>query len=271
MKKSAITGLAVGVLLAAGASVPAMAVEDGMAELSVLHGIPATPVDVWVNGTVTLEDFQPGSLAGPLDLAPGDYTFVLTAVGDPITSPVLSAGPVALAADTSYTAVAHLKADGTPTVTPFVNDISATKAGEGRLTVRHVAQAPAVDILANDAVAFAGLENPNEVKADLGVGTIAAKVNLAGTATTAIGPADVPLSEGVNTVVYAWGNAEGEPSTLALAVQNVDVMMGSPSGVAAGSAPVETGNTLPLGLVAIAVLALAGAGVASRVAVTSRR
>jgi len=271
MRKSVIAGLAAGVLLALGLGTSATAVESGKAELSVLHGIPATPVDVWVNGAKTLDNFMPGDLAGPLTLAPGDYTFVLTAVGDPITSPVLTVGPVALPADTSYTAVAHLDAAAAPMVSLFTNDISATGAGKGRLTVRHVAAAPAVDILANDAVAFPGLVNPNEVKADLPVGTYAAKVNLAGTATTAIGPANVDVKAGVNTIVYAWGNAGSDPSTLALAVQTVNTM-GAPAGVSAGSAPLPSdGSSVPAALVVVSALALIGAGFATRTAIAARR
>ena len=129
MRKSVIAGLAAGVMLALGLGTSATAVESGKAELSVLHGIPATPVDVWVNGTKTLDNFMPGELRGPLSLTPGDYTFVLTAVGDPITSPVLTVGPVTLAADTSYTAVAHLDAAAAPKVSLFTNDISATACG----------------------------------------------------------------------------------------------------------------------------------------------
>ena len=271
MRKSLIAGLAAGVLLALGLGTSATAVDSGKAELSVLHGIPALPVDVWVNGTKTLPNFMPGDLAGPLQLPPGDYTFVLTAVDDPITSPVLTVGPVALAADTSYTAVAHLDAAAVPMVSLFTNDISATPAGKGRLTVRHVAAAPAVDILANGSVAFPGLTNPNEAKADLAAGTYEAKVNLAGTATTAIGPANVDVVAGKNTIVYAWGNAGSNPASLALKVQTVNTM-GAPSGVSAGSAALPSdGSTTPIALIVVSALALIGAGFATRFAIASRR
>ena len=151
----------------------------------------------------------------------------------------------------------------------FTNDISATASGEGRLTVRHVAAAPAVDILANGAAAFTNLENPNEVKADLPVGTYSAAVALAGTTAPVIGPADVTVTEGMNTIVYAWGSAAN--ANLALAVQTVNTNMGAPTGVAAGSAPVPVDNTAPLALIVVAALGLAGAGLATRAAVTSRR
>lgn len=269
MRKSLIAGLAAGVLLALGLGTSATAVDSGKAELSVLHGIPATPVDVWVNGAKTLDNFMPGDLAGPLQLAPGDYTFVLTAVGDPITSPVLTVGPVALAANTSYTAAAHLSAAAAPMVSLFTNDISATPASKGRLTVRHVAAAPAVDILANGSVAFPGLTNPNEVKADLAVGTYSAQVNLAGTGTKVLGPADVPVTAGKNVIVYAWGSADA--NNLALAVQSVNTM-GAPSGVSAGSAPLPAdGSSTPIALIVVSALALIGAGFATRSAIASRR
>lgn len=267
MRKSVIAGLAAGALLALGLGAPATAVESGKAELFVLHGVPDTPVDVYVNGTKTLPNFMPGSLEGPLSLDPGSYTFDITAVGDPIGSAILSA-TVPLAADTSYTAAAHLDAGGAAMISLFTNDISMTASGEGRLTVRHVAAAPAVDILANDAVAFPNLENPDEVKADLAAGTIQAKVNLAGTSTTAIGPAPVTISEGVNTIVYAWGSANDE--NLALAVQTLDTM-GAPGGVNAGTAPMPSNDSAPYALIIIAALALVGAGLATRTAIAARR
>ena len=55
-----------GVLLASSAAPALAAPED--AQLSVLHGVPDTTVDVWVNGELTLDDFAPGELAGPLEL-----------------------------------------------------------------------------------------------------------------------------------------------------------------------------------------------------------
>ena len=48
----------------------------------------------------------------------------------------------------NYTAVAHLTEGGDPTATLFTNDTAPLAAGQGRLTVRHVAAAPAVDVLA---------------------------------------------------------------------------------------------------------------------------
>ncbi|MDY0909373.1 DUF4397 domain-containing protein [Microbacterium sp. CFBP9034] len=234
MRKKIFAGIAAGAIAALGLIAPASASTAGNAALSVLHGIPDTPVDVYVNGELTLDDFQPGDLAGPLDLAPGDYEVALTAPDAADDSaPVLGPVTVTLAADTNYTAVAHLDDAGAPTVTPFVNDTSPTAAGEGRLTVRHVAAAPAVDVLAGGTPVIEGLANPDEASLDLAAGTISASVAAAGTTDPVIGPADVEVQEGVLTIVYAWGSLEDE--NLELAVQTVTGLHSAPDGVNSGT------------------------------------
>ncbi len=234
MRNKVLAAIAAGFIATVGVAAPAQAISPTTADLYVLHAVPDLTVDVWVNGAVLLEDFAPGTLTDPLDLAAGDYEVVITAADDPITSPAIGPITLTLAANTSYTAVAHLAADGTPTASLFTNDLSTIPAGQGKLTVRHTAAAPAVDILANGAVAFSNLENPNEVKADLPVGTISAAVAATGTTDPVIGPADVTIQEGVNTIVYAWGSLEA--GNLALAVQTISGLHSNPGGVHSGTA-----------------------------------
>jgi hypothetical protein len=217
------------------AASPATAAE-GDAQLSVLHGVPDLTVDVWVDGELTLDDFAPGDLAGPLALPAGTYSVAITAAdaaddSDPAIGPV----DLELASGGSYTAVAHLDADAQPTATLFTNDVTATAAGEGRITVRHVAAAPGVDVLAGGEAVISGLENPDEQVLDLPAGTVSASVVAAGTTEPALlGPADVDVAEGTNTILYAWGDATADPSTLALATQVIDGLHGDPEGVQAG-------------------------------------
>lgn len=212
---------------------PASADTAQDAVLSVLHGVPDTPVDVWVNDELTVDDFQPGDMAGPLELPEGTYTVAITApdaedASDPVIGPV----DLTLDAGSNSTAVAHLDADGQPTATLFGNDTSATAAGEGRLTVRHVAAAPAVDVLAGEDVVISGLENPDEDVLDLPAGTVSASVAAAGTTDPVLGPADVEVADGVSTIVYAWGSLEDE--NLDLAIQTIDGLHSAPGGVPAG-------------------------------------
>jgi hypothetical protein len=235
VRKTIAAGVVAGVALAAGFIAPAQAISATTADLSVLHGIPDTPVDVYVNGELTLDDFQPGDLAGPLDLPAGDYEVALTATdAADASAPILGPITLTLAAGSSYTAVAFLDEAGDPTAKLFTNDISTTAAGEGRLTVRHVAAAPAVDILAGGAPVVEDLVNPNEATLNIPAGTVSASVALAGTTEPVLGPADVAVQDGVLTIVYAWGSAEGE--SLALAVQNITVGHTAPGGVNSGTA-----------------------------------
>ena len=238
--KIGMTAGALGALVALGGIAPAQAAED-VAKLSVLHGVPGLTVDVYVNDELTLDDFKPGDLAGPLDLPAGTYTVAITA-SDAADASAPAIGPVdlPLEAGKNYTAVAHLDADGKPTATLFTNDISQLAAGEGRLTVRHVAAAPAVDVLANDAVAITALTNPNESVLTLPAGTISAAVAATGTTDPVIGPADVNVAEGTNTIVYAWGSLTD--TNLALAIQTIDGLHSNPDSIPAGEAGLVATN-----------------------------
>jgi hypothetical protein len=267
MKKTLIAGIGAGALVALGAVAPATAAE-GNAMLSVLHGVPDLTVDVYVNDELTLHDFAPGDLAGPLELPAGTYSVAITA-SDAADASSPAIGPIDLPLDAggNYTAVAHLDAEGSPTATLFTNDVSDIAAGQGRLTVRHTAAAPAVDVLAGGEPVISGLENPDEATLDLPAGVVPASVAAAGTTDPVIGPADVDVAEGALTIVYAWGSLEDE--NLALAVQTVTGMHSSPDGVPAGAAGLVATNSpeqqirtwAAIGFGVLAMIALVATGV----------
>lgn len=250
-------------------STPAFAADD--AQLSVVHGIPGVTVDVWVNGELTLDDFTPSTIAGPLALPAATYSVAITESDATAATDKVVLGPVdlPLAAGSNSTAVAFLGTDGKPTAKLFNNDIAETAAGEGRLTVRHVANAPAVDVLANGTAAISGLKNAEEKVLNLPEGTISAEVVAAGTTTPALlGPADVPVTNGANTIVYAYGSAED--STLALAVQTVDGLAAAPHGVPAGQTGAAAQPPVNGGLVA-GVVGLVALGAIAAVRIVKTR
>lgn len=235
MRRITAAGLVVGALVALGSALPATAATQNTAQLSVLHAIPDTPVDVYVNGERTLDDFQPGTLAGPLSLPAGNYEVALTAPdAADASAPILGPATVSLAAGANYTAVAHLTESGEPGLNVFTNDISTTAPGQGRLTVRHVAAAPAVDVLAGGSPVISGLTNPNEQTLNLPAGTVSAAVALAGTTDPVLGPQDVAVQDGVLTILYAWGSAED--GNLAIAAQTITGLHSNPGGVPSGTA-----------------------------------
>src|SRR3989337_2671663 len=114
------------------AATPAHAA-DGV-KLSVLHAVPDLTVDVYVDGDRTLDNFKPGTLAGPLDLKAGTYEVAITASdADDDSDPAIGPVDLELADGNNYTVVAHLEEGGDPTATLFENDTSKTEAGQGRL------------------------------------------------------------------------------------------------------------------------------------------
>jgi Domain of unknown function (DUF4397) len=232
------------------------------ASVSVVHGIPNTPVNVFVNGDLTLRNFKPGTVAGPLSLPAGSYEVKVFAAANTAGTgtPVISA-TAQVPAGANVTLVAHLTADGKPTITPFVNDVSKLAPGQARLIVRHTAAAPAVDIRAGGTPVIKGLTNPKQQVLNLPAATVKADVVLAGTSTVAIGPADVTLKEGTATIVYAIGSAEQK--TLALVVQTISGLHSSPGGVPAGTGGLAD-DGMPIWIPVLAglgVLVTAGAGV----------
>ena len=233
---------------------PAQAADK--AQLSVLHGVPGLTVDVYVNGERTLDDFKPGALAGPLSLAAGTYSVAITAADaenddDPAIGPV----DLTVKSGKNYTAVAHLDEGGDPTATLFDNDTSDTDPGQGRLTVRHVAAAPAVDILAGGEPVVEDLSNPDEASLELDAGTIEAAVAATGTTEPVLGPADVAVEDGTLTIAYAWGSLDDD--NLKLATQTISGLGSGPGGVHAGESGLAATSpaAAPLGALVLALTA----------------
>jgi hypothetical protein len=226
VRKTLIVGAAVGVIAAVGLAAPASAdtdtdtTEETTASVYLFHGIPDVTVDVYVNGDVVADDFEPGEFSDAFDLDAGTYSVAITADdAEDDSDPLIGPFDVTLDAGESYTGVAHLTEDGDATASIYVNNLSEYADGEGRLAVRHIAAAPAVDVLVDDEVVVEGLTNPNEASYDREAGTVSAAVALAGETEPVIGPADVEVLEGETTIVYAWGSAEDD--NLALAVQTL--------------------------------------------------
>jgi hypothetical protein len=259
----------VAVALAGLGTAPAHAA--GEATVSVLHGVPDTPVDVYANGEELLTDFEPGTLTDPQTLPSGTYDLKVVAPGDGADGDALiEANGVTVPDGANVTVVAHLDADGAPTLTPFVNDMSQISAGMARLTVRHTAAAPEVDVRANEQPVFESLANPDEASAEVDPGTVSADVTLAGTEDVAIGPADLDLQEGTNTIVYAWGSAEDD--NLQLAVQTISGLHDAPGGVPGGTGGQAAAEGIsPFVGAALVMTALAGLLASVRVLRTASR
>lgn len=223
--------------------------------VTVVHGVPDLTVDVYVNDALTLEDFEYGTVTDPLTLPAADYDIDIRAANaDPASDPVLTQ-VVTLPAGANATIEANLDGAGAPKISVWVNDVSTIAAGNGRVTVRHTAAAPNVDILADDGDLFLNVPNGEEGVADVPAGDYNVKVTAAGDAASVV--TEVPaltIPEGTNVIVYAIGDLAGD--SFQLAVQTIDGLHTPPSGVPSGTGG-DLGTGIPLSLFG----ALAAAGV----------
>ncbi len=231
------------------------------ASIMLAHGIPDTDVDIVVDGGVVIADFNFGEMED-LSAFSGQTLPALTVNLAGTETVALDLGDFAVPASGNYTVIAHLDADGAPTVSVFENDVSAIAAGEGRLTVRHTAAAPAVDVWANGSPAFQNVSNGDGGSADLAAGTISAEVVPAGaTEPVVFGPADLPITEGASLIVFAVGSLEA--GNLGVLTQSISGLGESPSAVNTGNSPVDNGMdaNVAYGIVlATAILGLAFIG-----------
>ncbi len=213
MKRLFVALVAILTTLAAVAAVPAGAQTD-TTDVYVVHGVPGVIVDVYAGGNLLLPGFTPETVAGPVAVPAGTLDVAIFAANDEpaataagrTDSAVLELSP-SIAGD-SVSLVAHLGADGAITASAFANDLSPTAdTATGRVTIRHTAQAPAVDIVAAGAAVapLTNIANGSEASVDLPADTYPTGIAAAGT-TDVLFDAPVELRPGTNLVVYAIGD-----------------------------------------------------------------
>jgi len=242
---------------------PTAAFASDDARIHLIHGIPDTDVDVEIAGDVAIEGFEFGDtfdLAGFAGQTLEDLKVNLAGTN----TVAIDAGDTALPASGNFTIIAHLDADGNPALAVFENDVSKIDVGEGRITVRHAAAAPAVDILAGGDPVFENVVNGEEGSADIAPGTLSVSVVPAGETTpVVIGPADFDVVEGESLIVYAVGSLDAD--TLTVLTEQITDIHSTPNAVHTGTSPVESSNSLVV--LAISLAAISGVALS----VTARR
>lgn len=277
MRKT-VSAAAAATLVVAGGLAAAPAAWAADATVSVLHAIPASAVpdaavvDVYANGTLLIADVKPGDLK-TLTVPAGTYDLAVSKDGSPADQALLTADDVEVPAGANATVAAHLNVAGTDPaaqLSVFVNDTSTIAAGEGRVTVRHIADAPEVTITA-DGAALGNITNAagkQELKADVPAKTYAVAV-VPAAGGEAVFSTDLPAAEGANTIVYAWGSLSG--GSFAVATQTVDGLGSAPAGVPAGEAGLAAEpGTAPGWLLALILLGIGGVALSTRALLAER-
>jgi hypothetical protein len=235
MQKLMLSLLAIALALVTAAPVAA---SSGNATVYIIHGIPGKdinallgaslpadlPVDVSVNGGCALQSFRFRQIVGPLSLPAGAYDIAIS-VANPAhpcsNAAVISVNDLPLNAGESASIIAHLNTQGAPTASKFINNVSATQGLNGRVAVRHTANAPAVDVKVNTLLGLKrlnatlpNLSNGNQAEADLPLGIYQASLFAAGTDARAFGPALVVAFPQTFRAVYAVGSLQNGTFTL---------------------------------------------------------
>ena len=136
----------------------ASAAAPGNTTVTVVHGIPGVPVDVYVNGTDVLPNFTFGTVSPALSLPPGTYAVAVKAAG---TSTTLLSATETLTSGENASIVANLDTHGSPTLNVFANPTTPAPPGDAWVLVRHTADAPGVDVYAGTTKVITDLTNPN--------------------------------------------------------------------------------------------------------------
>ncbi len=255
--KKLLAGLAA--VAAAALVVPGAASAQSDANITLIHGIPGVTVDVSVDGAVVLPGFEPGAVQDISAFAGQTLVNLEVLVAGTDT---VAIGPIAefpVPSSGSYTVIAHLDADGNPTISAFENNAASVVDGSGRLTVRHAAAAPAVDIVLGDARPVENASNGDSADLDLPAGEISG-AQIAPTGGEPI--ADVPtvtLAAGTNLIVYAVGSLEDETFTFYTQELPLETEASAPASSDGTPAPtaVNTGDSLSQSSNSVALFAAA--------------
>ncbi len=276
MRNRILAGLGVAALATVGIAAPATALSSTTADIWVVHAVPGVTVDVYIEGAIAIEDFVPGTVKPLVDVAPGSYTVDIVAAN--AAAPAQGAGLItieaAVVANKSYSLVAHPEEGGDLTISAFENSLTPVGAGQASVTVRHTADAPAVNIVAlPDAELFGGVTNGQEGVTAVPAGSYDLQVQVDGSdpVAVAIDLPDTALAAGTHYFIHAFGPDGGPYSAIIFTIGD------TPAGVPAGSAGLVAENgSSTTGLIAggaalLALLAVAGVVIARRQAATAGR
>jgi hypothetical protein len=247
------SALVAAAILAAGTVTPAAA-QAPTGTVTVVHAFRGLVADVYLDGKVALQGFEPERTTEPLQIPAGDHQVaVRPAKADPGSAPAV-AGTLKVTAGGNISAVVHMAENGTPTMTQFDNDVSKVAPGNARLVVRHTAAAPAVNVTVDGQSLASNLTNPNQsTSKELPAASHEVTVDAAGGGAV-ISPNTVTLADGTEQILYLIGKASD--NSVGVLTQTVQGLSTAPAGVPTGTDGLARPARFPL-TVFMVLLALA--------------
>ncbi len=190
---------------------------EAASRVFVIHGIPGVPVDVYASlagapipSTPTIPGFQPKAIVSVPTGGPLTVDVRIYARGaDPQTAhPVIEVLGAAIPDNAELSILAHLDGHGAPTATIYQNDDSPVRPGMARVSVRHAAEAPAVQLVAGGFPKLA-LTNPYFGDLEVPAAVIPLQLQAAFTGAAVTPTVPVALTSQTRYFVYAIGSLSG--------------------------------------------------------------
>ena len=204
MKKLLTT---VGALVALTFTAATASAQDQTA-ITLVHGIPGTTVDVVADGSVIVDDLQPGNTADLTSFA--GQTLDNVEVRDSSDDSVVI-GPIGSFAvpDTgNWSIVAMLDSTGVARLASFSNNAESVQPGNALFTVRHAADAGPVDIIIAGERPITDLRNGQSQELTLPVGTVSGAQLAPAGGDPIVDIGDIALGANTNTVLYIVGSED---------------------------------------------------------------
>lgn len=207
-------------------------------EVTIVHGLRGLLVDIYVDGDLLLEAFEPDRVTDPLELAPGSYFVELRRAGSASDSEPFFDVTLDVAGGDRLAVVAHYDPRGEPTVSAFPRDLRPVDSGESRFVFHNTAAFATVDIVIDGETAVDELQVSEQRSTDLAAATYA--IGAVGTddASVVVPDNDVAAQEGSVQFLYLVSSPDST---------NVTWLAETIGGVQTPPAAVNTGNS---GLVA---------------------
>ncbi|MEO5841610.1 MAG: DUF4397 domain-containing protein [Acidimicrobiales bacterium] len=236
--------------------------------VTLVHGVRGLVADIYLDGAVALQVFQPERTAGPLTVPAGAHAVEVRAAGSPPTTPPLLSATLNVPAGSRQSAVVHLNSTGQPALTVYPDDLSAIPAGQARVVLRHAAAAPPIEVQIDRQVVVAALTTNAPAEEQVAAGTHAVAVASGGR--NLIPSNDVNFSAGSANFLYLVGSATD--NSLVWLAQTVDGLGTAPFAVRSGDGGLAAPREFPYIRVALfCVLAIVFASIAARSSRTPRR
>ncbi len=217
------TGLLATFSLAVGGAAGVSPVSGG-ATLTFVQGIhDSGPLDVWVNGVLTLPGLTYGTVT-PLNVPSGSYNIaVRQAPSTQSEFPYFPVSTVNLSAGENATMVFNENNSALHVQNTYTNSTATTPAGQATVIVANTAQLGAVDVYAGNSKVMSDLAYPNQDSVSLPAGNVQLSIVANGSSgpnSSLFSPVNLSLTAGHVYIVYAAGT---EASNALTAVQSYTV------------------------------------------------